>query len=116
MSPEPTATPAARSSRPKSVSRPTKGDADAVRSATGSDLVERGRDEFEVIAFLDDGAQGVRGGGRVEVGGAQEVQDSRPVDRLGDPRRLGEVKLAQPIDRRHHLPGQLPRYRRLPDQ
>src|SRR5215813_15470768 len=99
MSPEPTARPAARSSRPNRTSRLRI----VSRSATGCDVREVVADELEVIALLHDRAQCVAGGRLSEVGLAQEVQGPRPVDRLGDAWGLGEVEFAKPVHGRDHL-------------
>src|ERR1700735_4142850 len=113
MSPVPTATPAARSSREKPASRPTNPASrvarPAVASATGGDLLQVGADQLQVVALLDPRAERVRRGRRREVIAAplaaQEVQGPGPVDRLGHPRRLGQVQLAQAVDRRYPLAG-----------
>ena len=51
-----------------------------------------------------------------EAGLAEEVEGAGPVDGLGDARRLGEVKLAQPVDRSDYLAGQRLGYPGLPDE
>src|SRR5215470_17459121 len=58
-------------------------------SCTCGDVREVVQDELEVIAFLDDGPQGLAGRCGVELGRAEEAERTRPVDCLGDPRRLG---------------------------
>src|SRR5580658_5813491 len=108
MSPEPTFSPAVRSSREKPTSVLTIGARYAAPggSATGRDLCQVVAHQIEVVAFLHHGTERVLGIRLVQVGGAEEVQGLHPVDGLGDPGRLGQVELAQPIDRRDHLAGQ----------
>src|SRR6266851_739058 len=122
MSPEPTASPAERSSDAKSTSTLTKpvrskeGRSRAVRSkpvrskpvrsGTGGDLLQIVPHHIEVVAFLHHGAQGVLGDLRAEIRFAEEVEGAYPVDRLGDPGWLGEVQFAQPVDGLDHLAGQ----------
>src|SRR5215475_5695165 len=77
-SPVPTRTPAARSARPN----PTRTPAKPGCSATGGDLLELVEDQAEVVLVLDNGAHGVFGGGRAEVGFAEEPQGGDPVDGL----------------------------------
>src|SRR5450755_4909918 len=100
-SPEPTASPAERSTAAKSTSTPTKG----ACSGTGCDLFQVVPDHVEVVAFLHHRAEGVLGVLRAKVGLAEEVENANPVDGLRDPGRLGEVQLAQPVDRGHHRAG-----------
>src|SRR5260370_21626173 len=122
MSPEPTASPAERSSDAKSTSTLTKpvrskeGSSRAggskpvrskpVRSGTGGDLLQIVPHHIEVVAFLQHGAQGVLGDLRAEIRFAEEVEGAYPVDRLGDPGWLGQVQFAQPVDGLDHLAGQ----------
>src|SRR6266568_7660536 len=106
MSPDPTARPAPRSSRPKLASKPTIAACPVpacpvpacpvpARSAlacpvlaclgTGGDVREVLADELEVVTLLHHGAEGVAGDHRVQVRFAEEVQGPGPVDRLRDP-------------------------------
>src|SRR5215470_6762631 len=112
MSPVPTASPAARSSREKFSMTETSG----AGSGTGSDLFDVVPHQVQVVAFLDHGAERVIGGLEVEPGRAEEVERAHPVDRLGDPGRLGEVKLPQAVDGRHDLSGQRLGHTGLPDE
>src|ERR1700680_2461733 len=117
MSPEPTASPAVRSSDAKSTSTLTKPVRSvavrsvavrsvAVRSGTGGDLLQIVPHHIEGVAFLHHGAQGVLGDLRAEIRFAEEVEGAYPVDRLGDPGWLGEVQFAQAVDGLDHLAGQ----------
>src|SRR6202049_1885834 len=117
MSPEPTASPAVRSSDAKSnstLTKPVRSGAvrsgavrsGAVRSGTGGDLLQIVPHHIEVVAFLHHGAQGVLGDLRAEIRFAEEVEGAHPVDRLGDPGWLGEVEFAKPVDGFDHLAGQ----------
>src|SRR3569833_2429611 len=94
-SPEPTGIPEARRSRAKPTSDPTN----AGSSGTEGDPFEVVVDHVEVVALLDDGAERVlaRAGGQLEH--TEHVARPYPVDGLGDARRLGQVHLAQPVDR-----------------
>src|SRR6266851_5403230 len=107
MSPEPTASPAERSSDAKSTSTLTKPvRSKPVRSGTGGDLLQVVPHHIEVVAFLHHGAQGVLGDLRAQIRFAEEIEGAYPVDRLGDPGWLGEVQFAQPVDGLDHLAGQ----------
>ena len=64
--------------------------------------------QLEVVAVLDDRAQGVVGGVRRQLGLAEHAERAHPVDGLGDTRRLGQVHLAQPVHRRDDLPVSCP--------
>src|SRR5215467_11522584 len=110
MSPEPTAMPATRSSRQKATSRLVN------ESGTGRDRGEVVLDQFEVVALFHHRAEGVGRGSRVKVGLAKEAERPGPVDRLGHARRLGQVKLAQPVDRGDDFPGELLGNARLTNQ
>src|SRR5690348_4942431 len=119
MSPEPTAIPAALSSRPNVARRltilscaaqscPALSFSALVWSGTGgSNLSEVLADKLEVIAFLHDRAQRVARDVRVQVLLAKEMQGPGPVDGLRDPRWLLEVQLPEAVHRRDHLPGEL---------
>src|ERR1022692_1242810 len=111
MSPEPTARPATRSSWEKSTSTPTK----AARSDTGRNLFQVLSHDVEVVAFLHDGAQGVRRDRYVQIGLAEEIDHAHPVDRLGDTGRLGQVELAQPVHGGDDLARECRRYPGRPD-
>src|SRR5580700_6699678 len=102
MSPEPTGSPAARSSRANRTSTPTSGACRMVAapsggaasgtgacSGTGGDLRQVVAHHVQVVAFLHHRADGVLRGPGVQVGLAEEVQGADPVDRLGHPGRLG---------------------------
>src|SRR5216683_4295021 len=118
MSPEPTASPAARSSLPNLTSKRTIRSRSATGglshrrsqppevSATGGDVREVVADKLEVVALLHDRAQRVAGRRLAEVGLAEEMQSPGPVDRLGDTGWLGEVQLAEPVHGRNHLTGE----------
>src|SRR5215469_7318426 len=102
ISPVPTASPAARSSRAKSTSTPTIG----ASSGTGRDLFQVVPRHVEVVAFLHHGTERVLRQLGVQLGRsgpAEEVEGARPVDRLGDAGRLGQVELTQPVDGGYHL-------------
>ena len=64
------------------------------------------RTTLEVVAFLHHGAQGVLGDRATKVRLAEKVEGAHPVDGLGDPGRLGQVELAQPVDGGYHLASQ----------
>src|ERR1035438_4585556 len=111
MSPEPTASPAARSSCAKATSTPTN----AARLDTGCDLFQVLSDDVEIVAFLHHGAESVGRVRCVQIGLAKEIEHADPVDRLGDARRLGQVQVAQPVDGYDDLAGQHRRYAGRPD-
>src|SRR3984885_6632826 len=109
MSPDPITSPAERSSREKPTSVLRIGGRYAARvagSATGRDLCQVVAHELEVVAFLDHRAERVVRVRLVKIGRPKKVQGPDPVDGLGYPRRLGQVELAQPVDRRDHLASQ----------
>src|SRR5215472_4151499 len=107
MSPEPTARPAARSSRPNAASRSTSAvwtgraggviPASCPGSGMSGDVSEVLANEVQVVALLHDVAQGVGGGIGAEVVLAEEVKCPHPVDGLGNAGRLGQVEIAQPV-------------------
>src|SRR5215469_15943799 len=84
-SPVPTVSPAPRSSRAKPTSTSVKGS----RSGTRGDLFQAVADQVEIVAVLDDRAQRVASRLRCQIRLPKEPQGADPVDRLGDPRRLG---------------------------
>src|SRR5579859_7268351 len=100
-SPEPTASPARRSSWQNRTSTPVM-----PGSGTGGDLLQVVPDQVEVVMVLHHGAEGVLGKLRAEFGAAEQVQGAGPVDGLGHAGRLGEVELAQPMHRGDHLAGE----------
>ena len=61
-------------------------------------------DDVHVGAVLDDHRHRLVERGRVDVLGAQQQERARPVDRLGDRRRLLEVQLAHHADDLHEPP------------
>src|SRR4051812_22468125 len=96
--------PSSRRACAKSTSMATYSSPSAVGSAT--DPLEVAPDQLEVVAVLDDGAEGVRDGLVVEVVGADDAEGVHPVDGLGDPGRLGEVHRPEPVDRGDHRLGE----------
>src|ERR1700761_1260408 len=100
-SPDPTGSPAARSSPAKLASRPVNGSSD-----TGRDVLQVVADHVKVVPVLDDGSEGVLRAGGIEVARAQEVQGARPVDGLRHPGRFGQVQLAQAVYGGDDLTGQ----------
>src|SRR5580704_5617541 len=130
-SPEPTASPAVRSSPAKRTSRPVKGAgpggmgggsppcAEKVSggsSGTGGDLLQVVADHLEVVPVLDDGAERVLRVAGVQVRLAEEVEGPGPVDGLRHARRLGQVELAEPVDGGDDLAGQRRGDAGFPDQ
>src|SRR5215469_1119463 len=109
MSPVPTVSPAARSSREKSTSIAANGACPAAvaSSATGRDLREVVTHDVEVVSILDDGAEGVVRGLRRQVALAKERQGTHPVDGLSHAWGLGQLKLTQPMHRGDDLAGEL---------
>src|SRR5262249_61982888 len=88
------------------------------RSGTGGYLLQVVPHHVEVVSFLHDGAERVLRHLRVQPGRsgtAEQVERAGPVDRLGDARRFGQVKLTQPIDGGDHLAGEGFGYARLLD-
>src|SRR5262249_10752077 len=77
-SPEPTASPARRSSRQNRTSTPVM-----PGSGTGGDLLQVVPHHVEVVALLHHRAEGVGGQLRVQPGPAEHVEGAGPVDRLG---------------------------------
>src|SRR5271165_6508544 len=110
-SPEPTASPAARSSPAKRTSRPVNRS-----SGTGGDLLQVVADHLEVVQVLDHGTERVLGVAGAQVRLAEEVEGPGPVDGFRHPRRLGQVELAEPVDGGDNLAGQRRRDAGLPDQ
>src|SRR6202161_3007880 len=105
MSPEPTASPAARSSPANLTSSPVNGTrSSSGAGGTGGDLLQVVQDHLEIVPVLDHGAQRVACVGQVPL--AEEIQGAGPVDGLGHAGRLGQVELAQPLDGGDHLAGQ----------
>src|SRR5262245_7275896 len=115
-SPVPTATPAERSSWPKSTSDPAREAGPCSGSGTGDDLLQALPHQIEVVPLLDDRAQGVLRRLDVEIALAENVQRHHPVERLGDAGRLGEVQVTKPVHRRDHLAGQRLRHDRDTDE
>src|SRR5438445_3179282 len=71
-------------------------------------------DPVEVVAVLEQHAQGVVDGFWIERNAVERHQAVGPVDRLGDPRQLEQIALSQPLHESDHFPGQrLARFRRL---
>src|SRR3954466_2467229 len=89
-SPEPTPIPTERNSWPNATSNSTIG----ASSGTGDDLLELLANQFEVVAILDDCAEGVVHRGRVQLRLAEHIERGDPVQRFGDTRRLGQIELA----------------------
>src|SRR3984885_5105590 len=115
MSPEPTASPAARSSPANATSSSVNGTASSSGAAgTGGDLLQIVQDHLEIVPVLDHGAQRVPGVGQVRF--AEEVQGAGPVDGLGHTWWLGQVELAEPLHGGDDLAGQRRRDTGLPDQ
>src|ERR1700743_2975485 len=104
-SPVPAFTPAARSSWAKPTRTPVNGSSPAL--PTGDDLRQVLSGPVEVVAVLDARPERVTGGAAGQVGLAEHAERANPVDRLGDARRLGQVKLAQPVDGVNALPGEV---------
>src|SRR5213080_4215658 len=98
----PSATPAERSSSPSSSSRAAMPGGPAPVRALGLEGTELHPDalgdDVEVGAVLDDDRHRVAERLLVDVVGAEQQQRARPVDRLGDRRRLLEVELADELD------------------
>src|SRR5215207_10091636 len=119
--PEPTGRPASRSRRPK-VSRfawillaeigggsgrtPSIAVVVIAKSRGALHLQQGAADEIrrhvaahavDVLLIFQDDAEGVVDGLLVEIDRAEGQQGSRPVERLGHPRRLEEVYTAQPL-------------------
>src|SRR3954462_13442053 len=101
-SPEPTPMPTERTSWPNATSNSTIG----ASSGTGDDLLQVVPNEFEVVAILHDRSQRVVHGAAVQFGLAEHLERGDPVERFCDTRRLGQIELAQPVDRGHQLAGQ----------
>ena len=109
MRPGPTSRPASRSTRPNVTRwrvrasltrrrpRPPRAPRRAARRSSSS------RTSVEVLVVLQDGAERLLDDGRVELLAAERDERLRPVDRLRDARRLGQVELAQPGDERRRL-------------
>src|SRR5580704_3447001 len=65
-----------------------------------------GPDGLQVFGVLEHRTGGPARGGTVQAGRAEYVQRTGPTDRLGDPRRLGEVEVPQPGHPTGDLAGQ----------
>src|ERR1700685_4343472 len=114
-SPEPTASPAARSSPANVTSSPVNGTRSSSGAAgTGGDLLQVVQDHLEIVPVLDHGAQRIPRVGQVRF--AQEVEGAGQVDGLADARRLGQVELPEPLDGGDDLTGQRRRDAGLADQ
>src|SRR5271154_6452302 len=114
-SPEPTASPAARSSPANATSSPVNGTRSSSGAAgTGGDLLQVVQNHLEIVPVLDYGAQRVPRVAQVRF--AQEVESASPVDGLGHTRRLGQVELTEPLDGGDDLTGQRRRDAGLADQ
>src|SRR3954468_20539920 len=96
----PSASPSERSSSPNSSRRAASPGGPALSggwAGTELDSDALGHD-IEIGAVLDDDRHRVAEGLLVDVVGAEQQQRARPVDRLGDARRLLEVELAHELD------------------
>src|SRR3954447_16567387 len=96
----PRARPSPRSSSPNSSSRAASPGGPASGSGSGGTELDPDPlgDDVEVGAVLDDDRHRLAERALVDVVGAEEHQRARPVDRLGDARRLLEVELAHELD------------------
>src|SRR3954452_10881846 len=101
-SPEPTPMPTPRNSWPNATSNSTMG----ASSGTGHDLLQVLANQFQIVAILDDCAQGVVHRADVQLRLAEHIERGDPVERFGDTRRLRQIELTQPVDRGHQLAGQ----------
>src|SRR3954468_18096011 len=96
----PSASPSERSSSPNSSRRAASPGGPALSggwAGTELDSDALGHD-IEISAVLDDDRHRVAERLLVDVVGAEQQQRARPVDRLGDARRLLEVELADELD------------------
>src|SRR5690349_10091295 len=80
------------------------------------DLVEVLAGELEVLPLLEHGTEREVGGVGRQVLLTEQVERARPVDRLRDAGRLGQLQLAQAVDRGDHAAGQLARHTGLPER
>src|SRR4051794_30675837 len=95
----PTATPSERSSSPNSSRRAARPGCSGAGTQRPAELGPNALDhDVEVGAVLDDDRHRVVERLLVDVVGAEQQQRARPVDRLGDRRRLLQVELADELD------------------
>src|SRR5437899_576138 len=79
----------------------------ALGDESGEGLVPHGQ---EVLVVLEHGSEGLLDRLDVELLLSERAERAGPVDRLGEPRGLGEVERAQPRDERRGLGGEALRH------
>src|SRR6266511_3966223 len=108
--PGPTSSPASRRTRPNVTTWRTKPPSGSACCRDRARLLDEGdeglvADRSEILVVLQDRAERLLHGSRIEVLPSKGRERLCPVDRLGDTRRLREIESAQPLHERGRLRG-----------